>query len=379
MVGLVKTRRGATTLLAALAAGMVAGCGDTTAPWAAYDPDLTLRHMDAVLAPLDTRGDFLLGLDLAVTTLEHQGSSALASAISLRPERAEGMLRSLRSPGIAVNRTPREGLSRTAQDDGTQALTLPWRVVGETLEWDRYDGYVVKGRSGAPPNGVRFLLYRMDPSTGYPTRPLTLIGYLDLVDADGPATDAVRVWAVRTSGSDRVIADYTVSLTRFGSYSEGGMETTARGVLGEVGTVSLDLLQRFDWSHSRDRDELTLDYTYRRGASMVELDGHAISRYDALDWERFDFESRVWGGRDVTEIAASIGRNGSLRGDILSDGRRVIRIHGYDGDPLFERADGGQLNGFEWDILEQIWTGITDLIWLTDWVMVPADLLALSD
>lgn len=385
MIGRVRIHGGAAgpLLVVGLIAGVAGACGDLAGPgaWSEFDADLTLRHMDAVLAPLDPGGDFLLGLDLAVVTLEYYGSSAMASAISLRPEAAEGLRRAL-SGSRSAKATAREGDSRPGPDQEArprvEALTLPWHVIGETLEWDPVDGYVVRGRSGAPSNGVRFVLYRMDPGSGYPIRPLDIIGYLDLTNEGSVQTETVRVRAVRTSGSNRVIADYRVSFSSFGSYSEGGMETTARGVLGDVGSVDLDLTQRFEWSQSRDRDDLTLDYVYRRGSSTVELDGRASSRFEAFDWETFDFESRVWGGRETTEIDVSIDRNGSLRGYVLNGGRRVVRIDGYDGSPIFERADGGRLDWADREILEQLWTGITDLIWITDWVLVPGDLLVLD-
>ncbi len=375
-------RRGALSLaITGSVLGALAGCGDATAPWSHFDPDQALYDLEEVSGPLDPEGDLLLGLDLAVITLEYYGSgalvSSLANALSPQEARPEQLRRALRtSRSASADSRAVEGAS--AARGAVAGFTLPWGFEGETMVWDPEDGYVVSGHAGAPADGVRFILYRMDPVTGYPVEPSSAIGYLDIVDEDGATMEAVRVRAVRTSGPDRVIADYRATLAGSGSYEEGAMETALRGVVGEVAAVEVDLTQRLEWSRSRDREELTLDYVYRRGSSRVELEGRASSRYEAAEWRAFDFETRIRGGYSTTEIDASIDASGSLRGDIRSDGRRVIRIEGHDGSPRFERSDGGHLSWSEQAVLEQIWTGITDLIWLTDWVMIPADLLVMS-
>jgi hypothetical protein len=358
----------------------LAGCGDPTAPWSRFDPDEALYNLDEVSLPLDPEGDLLLGLNLVVITLEYHGSGALGTALSLQwagPEQLAGRVRPLKASPRRDLRGDRDA-GGLAAEGAIAGLTLPWAFTGETMAWDPVDGYVPSGLTGAPTHGVRFILYRMDPLTGYPLRPLSPLGHLDILDEDGAAVEAVRVRAVRTSGVDRVIADYRVTLAGSGSDSEGSMEIGLRGVVGEVGTVELDLVQRWVWSRSRDREEMVLDYLYRRGSSRVELEGRATSGYEAAEWATFDFETRIRGGYSTTEIEASISATGSLRGDVRSDGRRVARIDGHDGSPRFERSDGGHLSWSEEAVLEQIWTGITDLIWLTDWVMAPADLLVLS-
>lgn len=352
-----------------------AGCGDVTASTARFEPHLTLDRLDEVLAPLEEGDDLLLGLDLAVATLEYYGGGQLAHALSLRLDREDGLLRLLprsQRPGQARAR------ARAPGDAGTEAFTVPWMLVGETLEWDRTEGYVVSGRAGAPSNGVRFLLYRMDGQTGYPATPLSRIGYLDLIDADTHNEEAVRVRAIRTTGPDRVIADYRVSLVGSGTYDEGSLEMRTLGAFGDATSVELDLRQRMTWSRSRNRDEMSLDYGYRRGSSWVELDIAAQSRFDALDWETVDFDVAVRGGSVATDIDADIRSDGSLWGEMHHSGRRVVRIGGYDGRPTFESASGTVLSRSDLLALERIWTGVTDLLWLTDWMLVPADLLLAS-
>lgn len=359
-------------------AGIVAlsaGCDDVTGSSAPFEPHRTLDRLDEVLAPFEDSGDFLLGLDLTVATLEQFGAARLAEAIDLRLDREGRLLRSLRRGHRPTPAPPDEVASI---EGGTAAFTVPWTVLGETLVWDRTQGYVVSGRSGAPPNGVRILLYRMNGDTGYPITPLSQIGHLDLLEDDRSNEEGVRVRAIRTTGPDRVIGDYRVSLTGFGSYDEGGMVVTTRGALGEVTPVELELYQRLEWSRSRNRDELTLDYDYRLGSTSLDLEVDAESRYEAVEWETLQFGVAVRGGRVVTDLDADIRSDGSLRGEIRNSGRRVVQIGGYDGRPTFESASGRVLSRSDRSTLERIWIGITDILWLTDWVVVPADLLLAS-
>ncbi len=370
-----------TTRRLALAVGLfgaagAAACGDSTAPWSDFAPERAVERLDEVVQPLAGDGDVLLGLDLAVGTLEAYGGPWLADALVVsRPPatasaRAAGALAALRS-GHGGGEGGVESLS---------AFTVPTEVVGETLEWEPGYGYYVSGRTGAPSNGVRVFLYRMSGSTGYPVEPLSRIGYVDLIDADDGSAEGVRVRAVGTLGPDRVLADYRVSLTGSGSADEGEFSVRTLGAMALAGTaeLGLDLEQRLEWSRSRDRDELLLDYRYSRGSRSVTLVGRATARYDAAAWADFDFTTELLGERPTTAVEASVGSDGTVRGEILSDGRRVVRIRGHDGQPTFERADGGRLSSSETTELEWIWTGITDLIWWTDWVAIPADLLLLD-
>lgn len=364
-----------------LTAAVTAVLGANTAcdigtPSADFDPLPTLRTLDDVRAPIDPDDDFLLGLDLAVATLDYYGGGQLARAVYIRPERGEGLLSSLRRERItgAVG----SGGSGTQTGATPEPFTIPWDMVGETLEWDPVHGYVLSGRTGAPTYGVRFLLYRMDWQTGYPLSPLSQVGYLDLTDRDGSGAEAVGVRGVATDGPDRVIADYQVTLTGSGTYDEGQMQLATRGAIGDTRVVELDLTQRLSWSRSQNQDQLRLIYSYRRGTRSVGLTGVAESRFDGLEWDTFDFAVSVRDAGVSTGIDALVGRDGYLTGEISSDGRSVVRVGGYDGRPEFEWTDRRGMTQTERSTLEQIWDGITDLIRRTEWVVIPADLLVAS-
>lgn len=348
-------------------------CNDSTGVATHYDPHLTADRLDDVLYGLESDYDFLLGLDLAVLTLEYHGAGALAAALSLRP-RHEGRLGALRpSPRARPAERGSEHVAEGVPAGDLAPFTLPFGLQGQTLAWDPIDGYVLSGAAG-PERGVRFVLYEMDFDTGYPAAPLRRVGHVDILDRDGTQVEAVRVVGVRTTGQTREVADYVVEMSGSGSYAEGEMRLSTRGVVGAAGGVELDLVERMEWSQRRDREQLEWDYQYRTGSRTVQLEAWGEGRFEA-PLDVFEFELWLRGASPTTEIDARIRGDDSLHGEIRVDGRRAMLIGGYDGSPSFERADGRSISWSERDALERLWTGISDLIWITDWILVPADLL----
>jgi hypothetical protein len=70
---------------------------------------------------------------------------------------------------------------------------LPSEVTGRTFELGASSGtYVMSELSGAPPDGVRFQLYAIEPGSGTPALPVTQVGYVDVV-GEGPGEVQIRV------------------------------------------------------------------------------------------------------------------------------------------------------------------------------------------
>jgi hypothetical protein len=94
------------------------------------------------------------------------------------------------------------------------AAIFPAAFVGKTFEWNfttlQYD---TTARTGAPSNGVRFILYAIDPLTDQPAGPApgTEVGYIDLKDESG-SSPKVHVIVAGVGGTP-VYVDYTVTLT----------------------------------------------------------------------------------------------------------------------------------------------------------------------
>ena len=100
-------------------------------------------------------------------------------------------------------------LKRTA---GPLGVTIPPSALGTTYEWDEAnDQYFAGSRTGAPANGIRIILYSVNPLSGTIVEPAQEIGYADIVDNGTANSYGLTVTVV---GTDQVTyADYTVSAT----------------------------------------------------------------------------------------------------------------------------------------------------------------------
>jgi hypothetical protein len=95
------------------------------------------------------------------------------------------------------------------------AALFPPALVGKTFEWDfTAQQYDTTARAGAPSNGVRFILYAIDPLTGDPVAPApgTEVGYIDLKDEGSISQPKVHVIVAGVGGAP-VYVDYTVSIS----------------------------------------------------------------------------------------------------------------------------------------------------------------------
>ncbi len=92
-------------------------------------------------------------------------------------------------------------------DDETMAPNaIPLSALGKTFVWNATsDVYEVSVRTGAPANGVRFVLYTYDFETFSFAEPLVEVGYVELSRTSNTATAAVF------NGSTKVV-EYTVTV-----------------------------------------------------------------------------------------------------------------------------------------------------------------------
>jgi hypothetical protein len=110
------------------------------------------------------------------------------------------------------------------------AALFPPALVGKTFEWNfttlQYD---TTARTGAPSNGVRFILYAIDPLTLQPAGPApgTEVGYVDLKDESNGGSPKVHVIVAGVGGTP-VYVDYTVTLT---TQSAASLKITTAGYI----------------------------------------------------------------------------------------------------------------------------------------------------
>lgn len=218
----------ATRALAAIGLiGLMTGCGggDSTGPSAPFDPAGTTSDLGALEASFESEAmtNFYGAAPAIGAAL---GESSAAMAVRAAPSRIiatdeagarrhAGALARLYTPGPGM----RPFASRAAILQ--EHLGVTFTRDPETLE------YGPSGRSGAPSNGARFVVYAVDPISGQPVTPLAEVGYADVVVTEGTNSGSVRIKLVSGGVTyldyavGAAIAQNALSLTVSGFVSNG--------------------------------------------------------------------------------------------------------------------------------------------------------------
>ena len=110
--------------------------------------------------------------------------------------------------------------------------------IGKTFTYNNQTGrYQPSDVTGAPANGLRYLLYAVNPATHTVMLPLQQLGYVDLADKSGQGANTMGVNAV-VNGS--TVLSYDAS----GSISTGTLNFTAKGYVTDgTNRIDFDLSQ----------------------------------------------------------------------------------------------------------------------------------------
>ena len=191
----------------------LAGCGDS-GPDVPFNPAGTTGDLEAVNATFEssTFASFSSFSPMFDAALAPAGPviSASAAALDIRAASREGMraaaVRSAKRLASVLTARPKSGMSATI-------AAVPAEVAGKTFV-SSGGAYVVSDLAGAPANGVRFLLYAVDPVTFLPVEPLVETGHVDLIDLSSGTTSSARV---RVFSGTTEYLDYTVTVTNTSS------------------------------------------------------------------------------------------------------------------------------------------------------------------
>ncbi len=224
--------------LLGLALTSVVACSEPSGPAKLMDPAATTAKLQAVSSvfAVPTIAAFTAVGDLM------DPSTGLAPAGALLRATQPEAPRPLASgyPGSAQRYRAFTGLNLSASN--TLAL-IHNELKGKTFEWDvATHHYAITDRLGAPADGVRFILYAVNPITHRPAEPLVEVGYVDLHDLSVDNTRSLRIVVAGVDGTP-VYVDYTVA----GTVSPGQFVASANGFIsnGESGdaakTLTFDL------------------------------------------------------------------------------------------------------------------------------------------
>jgi len=251
---------------------------------------------------------------------------------------------------------------------------FPPELLGTTFEWNLLEGhYVPTERAGAPANGIRFILYAIDPLTRTPTDPLVETGHLDLTDEGGTSTTRLGIEAV--SGSETLI-DYFIELS-YVILGENDISVTvaAEGFISDgVDRLDFVLSQGATLRGSTETIDMDLVYSLSLAGQNVSVTVEMHGEFDFsgdIPIEAASVELRVQNGTEFVDFEMTLGADNSLTGVIQYNGVDVVYISGTEGDPVFESATGEPLTLEEVAALVDLFDMINDVFDLVEELFEP--------
>jgi hypothetical protein len=318
---------------AVLAGALLAGCSDSDDP-ADFDPTGMTADIEAIPALLeDDAASSYLGL-VDDMSLAMQGAAPLvrASAMSIR---AAGEPRALAGAVESIFAPLGRELSAARLPEGMSAIVIPSELLGTTFEWDTGLGeYQATDAPGAPSNGVRFVLYAVDPVDYDIVLPLVETGHVDFIDGSTASTNAVRVRVV--SGSTTYV-DYGVAHTP---------AATTDLVVVDGFITDGDERLNFDLRTTFGAGTFLLDYDL----ALVERDLTMSYTVDATS-TTVDLEFLVRGPNG--EIAFTGGGSGTVETYVFEvNGEEFATLEIDESSATWVSADGDPLTAAEEEALE---------------------------
>jgi hypothetical protein len=259
-----------------------------------------------------------------------------------------GHLRMSEARSVAT-RLRRAASLRTAVAGGTRAHAIPPAALGKTFEYNPVtDEYEMGNEAGAPSNGVRFVLYAVDPIDGSPVEPLVERGYVDLTRTATSSSATARV-VVYTAAASPVL-DYAariagavtsprVELEGFARNGEDRLDFTL-----ETAFSLQDESIEIDWrTRVPTRDLITrLQQSFNDGADATfQIDAAVVSASGRIDMDGTIHEET--GGSIAVKV------NGETFATmVLANGEADPTVVNAGGEPLTQEEQATLLQIFEW-------------------------------
>jgi hypothetical protein len=344
-------------LATALVGVGLAGCSDDdgpTGPVTPFDPTATAQAVSEMEDRLDGDSDVMMSLSLVNPAIEAEG----------------GALTQLIPTGVV---RPTQPFSAQLLVDPSFSMEpiFPSNFLGRTFEWDEGLGrYAMTDRVGAPANGIRFILYAIDPFTERPATPLNEVGLMDLTDEGDAVATRLGIRA-ETDGVTRL--DYLVTA----SYALLGQNVQA--IATGVGFISdgtrrldFDLAQTVTLDNASGTMQVDLLYELRMDDEGIRVLVDAGTEIDlSASGIGLDVMMTITDGGNVTVFDAAVGQDESLSGTVRHNGETVVLMSGTTSAPVFTDAGGSLLTNAEVVALTQIFGLFDDVFDFVEEVFEP--------
>ena len=335
----------------------LSGCSDDsgpTGPVTPFDPTATAQAAAELESRLDGDSDVMLSLALVSPAIEAEGGAL----VQLLPGHLARPSRSLDAQLLVDPSFSMEPI-------------FPANFLGMTFEWDETLGrYAISERAGAPANGVRFILYAVDPFTEQPATPLNEVGRLDLIDEGNAIATRLRVVA-ETGGVTRL--DYVVSASYALLGEDVQATATAEGFVSD-GTrrLDFDLIQAVTLNNASGTMSVDLAYDLRMDDEGLRVVVDASTEIDLSASDlTLDVLMTITDGGNVTMFDAQIDQTDSISGTVRHNGEPVVLIDGTMSAPVFTDAAGDPLTNAEVAALAQIFDLFDDVFDFVETVFEP--------
>lgn len=226
-------------------------------------------------------------------------------------------------------------------------MQIPVGLLGNTLVYDEGQGrYVIdEARTGADPNGVRFILYAINQATGKPLSPPSEneIGYVDIIDTSDFPTVNISVTVV---AEGQTLLDVTAT----GSGDQTSFNLTFDGTLSD-GTDQVS----FGISINASATSEALSFSLAAAGLEIGLTFSGTPDSDAgtVTLEIFDTSSL-----DRLVFDLSIDASDNLTGSVALNDTDLALISGTFDSPIVTNGDGDPLTDQELAALEDLFVAM---------------------
>ncbi len=344
---------------------MLAACDATTAPQSSASLNTTealrdYQTLDSVFASDGWAGFTALA---GRTPLSGSANVAAVAALSELRDGASSRqfaVRLLQSMN-AANTTP----PAPATSAASRAPILSDTIRGRTFTYDAASGqYRVNGAvSGAPANGVRFVLYEVD-AAGTPIAGRE-IGYADFTDEGTSSSDEIVLRLVAVERGVTILSYRTRATLR-----EGDARITVDGSVAD-GANRLTFDIEATGNDVGGETEVEVRFDLALTPRDFEVSGSVRGIRDGADGAGIvDFTARH---RQHTLHVTMEGDGETLDGEITLNGRTFVTVSGDAQQPTLVNASGAPLSGQELLVVLSIIDTIDDVFDLVEELVEPVD------
>ena len=236
---------------------------------------------------------------------------------------------------------------------------IPLDLLGRVYDRDPVLGYRHDAlRTDGPANGVRFILYEIDPITRTPGT--TEIGYVDLLDESTDLAYVIRVLAV-TGGVERI--NYTVSAV----VAIQALAFTVSGFISD-GTDQINIDLSMSFTEAFPVSTATVSHLISVASRGFEVDATAVFQFNSETFQgSIDVDaSFMQGAHTVTLVGAITFSEGDFPSEggtfeISVDGQLFATVT-VDGDLVtVQNATGGDLTAAEAQAVHSIFDGVESI------------------